>query len=880
MLDLPSGTVTLLFTDIEGSTELLQRLGDDRYAQLLRDHDRLLRDIFQKWNGHEIGGQGDSLFVAFRYSKDALQAAIAAQLAIAAHRWPAAAPVRVRTALHTGEPTDVPGGYVGLDVHRAARICSAGHGGQILLSNAAATLVKQALSEELGLRDLGTHRLKGLNQPERIFQLLHARLAATFPPLRSLSVLPNNLPLQMTSFIGREREVTELQRLLTTTRLLTLTGAGGCGKTRLALQLAGSLLEQFADGVWLVELAALSDPIFVAPSIAAVLNVPEESARAWTETLVHHLRPASLLLVLDNCEHVVDACARVAQTLLGSCPGLRILATSREALRIDGETTFYVPSLSLPDTQTSSSLESLGLCDALRLFVDRAKAVRPAFALTARNAPSLVQVCHRLDGIPLAIELAAARIKMLSIEQIADRLDDRFNLLTGGSRTALPRHRTLRAAMDWSYDLLSQQEQALLRRLTVFSGGWTLEAAEAVCSGPGIDRGDILDLLARLIDKSLVIAEHRGESTRYRQLETVRQDGQDRLSAAGEAQTVRERYADWCLNMAESAEPALVRADQGTWLDRLEAEHDNMRAVLEWSVRSAQFELGLRLASAVWRFWTIRAYCEEGRGWLETLLRNGGAAPAALRAKALNAAGNIAMSGQNDYTAARKFFEESLAIWRTLENKAGIARALQNLGVIASNQGYQVAARSLYQESRGMYETLGDRWEIALSLNNEGFAAFRQGDHSAARALLEESLGMFRGLGDKARIATVLGGLADVALHVRDNAAGYEFLKESLAIRRELGVKGGIALSLEGFAGFAAAQGHAERAVRLLGAASALRDIIRTPMRRIDSAQYDRTVTSARAAVGEDAFAAAWAVGRAMTLEQAIDEALGKEGED
>jgi len=521
MTALPTGTVTFLFTDIEGSTQLLQRLGDRRYAEVLAEHQRLLRDAIAKGNGQEIDTQGDAFLVAFSRARDAVATAVAAQQALMKHTWPDGASFQVRMGLHTGEPISITDRYVGLDVHRAARIGTAGHGGQILLSDVVSGLAARDLPPGVSLRDLGTHRLKDLREPEHLFQVVHPDLPTDFPPLKALDAWPNNLPIQLTSFIGRERETAEIKRLSATTRLLTLTGAGGSGKTRLALHVATDLLEHYPDGAWLAELAALSDPTLVPNAVASGLNVPEQRGHPFTETLIDFIHSKSLLLVLDNCEHLLPACAALADRLLRSCPTLRMLATSREPLGIPGEVIWRVPSLSFPDPRRLPSLEHLNQYEAVRLFVERARSNAPGFAVTSANAAAVVQICQRLDGIPLAIEMAAARVKVLTVEQIATRLDDRFRLLSSGPRTALPRHQTLRAAMDWSYDLLPERERGVLRRVSVFAGGWTLEAAEAICARDDVEASDVLDLLAHLVDRSLVIAEPHGGAVRYRLLETV-----------------------------------------------------------------------------------------------------------------------------------------------------------------------------------------------------------------------------------------------------------------------------------------------------------------------------------------------------------------------
>jgi class 3 adenylate cyclase len=457
MASLPTGTVTFLFTDIEGSTRLLQELGD-RYTDILEEHRRLLRAAFRERGGEEVDNQGDAFFFAFQRAKDAVAAAVAAQRAIRRAPWPEGVTIRVRMGVHTGEPIRAGAGYVGMDVHRAARICGAGHGRQILLSDSTGALVAGDPPDGVALRDLGVHRLKDLTQGQRMFQVVAADLPDHFPPLKALDVLPNNLPVQLTGFIGRELEKPEVKRLLGTARILTLTGSGGAGKTRLALQVAAELLDQYSDGVWLVELAALSDPSLVPTAVATVLNVqePRGSQLPIIEILVDFLRSKSLLLVVDNCEHLLPACAGLSDRLLRSCPALRMLATSREALHIPGEIIWRVPSLSFPDLGILPSLEQLSEYEAVRLFVDRAVSHEPGFVMSNDTVRPVVQVCQRLDGIPLAIELAAARVRVLSVEQIANRLDDRFRLLTGGGWMVLPRHQTLLATMDWSYDLLSR----------------------------------------------------------------------------------------------------------------------------------------------------------------------------------------------------------------------------------------------------------------------------------------------------------------------------------------------------------------------------------------------------------------------------------------
>lgn len=483
MMILPTGTVTFLFTDIEGSSKLWDAHPEQMQATVAR-HDQILREAIAGHNGITFKTVGDAFCVSFSVAADALDTALRAQRALFAEPWPEDVGIRVRMALHTGTADERDGDYFGPALNRVARLLAAGHGGQTLVSQTVRDLTLDTLPPDAALRDLGAKRLRDLQRPEQVFQLLHPDLPSEFAPLRTLDVLPNNLPRQVTSFVGREREIAEVRRLLGTTRLLTLTGSGGAGKTRLSLQVAADLLDEYADGVWLTELASLSGPALVPQSVASALGVREEPGRALVETLTDWLKSRTLLLLLDNCEHLLTACAQLADTLLKACPNLHILASSREGLGIAGETTYRIPSLSLPDAKEAATPESLSQYESVRLFIERAVAASPSFQVTNQNAPAVAQLCVRLDGIPLAIELAAARIRALSVDQIAQRLNDRFRLLTGGSRTALPRQQTLRALIDWSYDLLSDEEKTLLRRLSVFAGGWTLEAAEAVCADP------------------------------------------------------------------------------------------------------------------------------------------------------------------------------------------------------------------------------------------------------------------------------------------------------------------------------------------------------------------------------------------------------------
>jgi predicted ATPase/class 3 adenylate cyclase len=601
----PSGTVTFLFTDIEGSTKIAQE-HRAAWEGLRRRHHAILEQAMEKNGGHVFQIIGDAFCVAFPTAGEALNAAVEAQRRLQAEPW-GQVRLRVRMGIHTGTAqaggdVDRSGGYSGYSaMARAQRVMSTAYGEQILVSTTTADLLQGELPNGVALLDMNEHRLKGLLNPEHLWQVLAADLVQEFPALQSLNSIPNNLPLQLTSFIGREKELAEIKTLVDHNRLVTLTGSGGVGKTRHALQVSAEVLDAFPDGAWLVELASVSDAALVVPTVAAALGVREVQGRPLVAALEDHLRNKSLLLLLDDCEHMLGACAQLVDDLLHACRHLKILVSSREALAIDGEVAFRVTSLSLPDPHHLPALETLSQYDSVRLFIERAIAVKSDFVISNDNAPAVAQVCSRLDGIPLAIELAAARVKGLSVEQIAQRLDDRFRLLTGGSRTALPRHRTLRAMIEWSYDLLSEPERALLRQLAVFIGDWTLEAAEAVSApqpGAGAATTDVLDLLLRLVDKSLITPQEQAGQTRYRMLETIREFAVERLSESGEEQRLRERHLEFFLHFSEEAAPRLRGAQQWIWLRQLGDEYENLRAALEWARESHNNQPVSRLAQA------------------------------------------------------------------------------------------------------------------------------------------------------------------------------------------------------------------------------------------------------------------------------------------
>jgi predicted ATPase/DNA-binding CsgD family transcriptional regulator len=691
--------------------------------------------------------------------------------------------------------------------------------------------------------------------------------------------LPGGAPPELTSFVGRERETSELAALLAGgTRLLTLTGPGGTGKTRLALEAAAEVVERFEDGVWWVELAPISTPDLVPQAVAQVLNVFEGPGRSLTEALADDLRELEIMLVLDNCEHLIDACARLAEALLHACPTLRILATSRELLGIAGERNFPVPPLSLPEAERLSAFENPAGYEAIRLFVDRAQAVVPGFELTEHNAPAVANLCRRLDGIPLAIELAAARVKALTVEQISSRLEGSFALLTGGSRTAMARQRTLRAAIDWSHDLLSEEEKILFRRLSVCSGGFTLDAAEAICAGEDIEPEEVLDLLSGLMAKSLLIVEERDGTARYRLLEIVGQYGREKLEDSGETELVRERHARFYLALAEAAETEL--REQEAWLRRLETEHANFRAALSWALdrpegqTEGRAELGLRLAASLaqGRFW--KAYGQgEGRRWLERgLVEIGASANKSVRAKALSQAGYLAI-----YQRSATLAGESMALYKELGDEKGIATSLFHLGQMAVHRGDQELARALRLEAEDLRKVLVDRQSVGLLILFSGMVYQQDGDLDRAEALYEEGLALNRQLGDLRGTAMCLNGLGVSALERVDTERAAAFYEEDIRMLRQLKDKTGTAYGLRGMACVAALRGDAARAARLWGAAEALGESIGLPLSSFDRSHpdYEARLDTVRSRLNDEAaWQAARAEGRAMTTEEAIEYAL------
>ena len=903
-MTLPSGTVTFLFTDIEGSTKLAQQY-PDRWESLRARHHAILQSAMEMFNGYVFQIIGDAFCVAFHTASDGLCAAIEAQRKLQSEDW-GDTPIRVRMGLHTGSAELQGTDYRGyLTMAKVQRAMSVAYGGQVLLSNACAELLHGELQNGISLRDLKEHRLKGLSEPEHLWQMAAADLQHDFPPLQSLKDIPNNLPTQLTSFIGREKEVEQIKKRLEKNRLVTLTGSGGVGKTRLSIQVARELLSQYPNGAWLVELAPIVDPALVTQTVCAALDVTPQGNTPALNVLTDYLKQKKLLLVVDNCEHLIDACAQLCETLLHACPELRIITSSREALGIDGENAYRVPSLSLPNPDDKS--EMIETSEAVKLFIERANTVLPEFEFTETNAPVVAQICQRLDGIALAIELAASRVKILNVERIAARLDDAFRLLTGGSRTALPRQQTLRALIDWSYNLLTEEERIALRTLSVFVGGWTLEAAESVC-----EDSNMLDLLTHLVDKSLVAVDREhGDEPRYFLLETIRQYAREKLAESNETGPVRDRHLSYFLSLAERAEPEVRGPEQLIWFDRLELELDNFRTALEWSLEKGEkgTEAGLQLASSLWWFSFMRHFQDQGRLLKQALSVSNASTDPVKRARAL-----VRLAWVNFYDAVAS--DEGLALARSLgaAGRESVAFALLGKAAWSIYQADYASGKLLAEKSLKLYRELGEQWGMCETLTWLGLGLLNKGDYQQAIAPLEEGLALARQTQDPNEIAFALWQLGRAAMPRKDYAQATRFMTESLAIYKELKVYGGVTFLLNDLGKAALEEGDDQRAIfhykeflalawnwgydrriaegleqlasalmyqqpeyaaRLLGSAEALRQSSNSEMFPYQKADYDHTLEFLRSHLDETIFAKRWAEGQAMNVKQVIEDALG-----
>ncbi len=866
MREAPTGTISFLFTDIVGSTRLWEKF-PDHMGEALARHDALIRSAAEGHAGFVFKTVGDAVCAAFPSPRESLEAAIDAQRALAAEDWKEIGNLKVRMGVHAGAAEFRDGDYFGSTLNRVSRIEGAAHGGQILLSRIAVELLEDESLGAISFKSLGNYRLRNLDRPEHLYQAVVPGLAESFPPPRSMEALPNNLPVQTTSFVGRETELKEAKELLTGARLLTLMGMGGTGKTRLALEAGAQLIQEFRDGVWLVELALLSEADRVLEAVAAAVGAREEPDRPLRSTLINFLRSKSILILLDNCEHLLSAASSLSAELLRSCPRLKILATSRHALDIGGEAIFRVPPLQVLDVgpddfRAEDFPERLSRYEAVKLFVARAVAVRSEFTITKANAAAVAEICSRLDGIPLAIELAAARVKLLSVEQIASRLNDRFRLLRGGRRDGLPHQQTLQALIDWSYDLLSEKERVVFCRMGVFAGGRTLEALEKVCSGDGIEGFEMLDLLEQLVDKSLISVEADDSGNpRYTMLETVWHYSREKLEASSEAAAVRDRHLDYFLAFAESAAPHLEGPDQRSWLDRCESDLFNFRFAVEWTINSKKVEAGLRLVTALYRLIEIRGNLAEGWdiGMHLIALADSEVAPSRKAASRI-ALGRIAWAADR-YNDSRKFFAEAQRIYDTLGDEAGSALADMLIGFLDRDDN-PPEAEGRFQRAVDVGRRLGETYLEAGGLSGLGSIAMDREELVRARELKEKSLVLYERLGDHWVIGLILWGITTVAIAQKDYARARRALDDWIQIARELGNRWILPYILECEANLALGLEQLEQAARLFGASEALHEHLGSQLTTAELARQEVSLTMLRERLPEPDLRQAWETGR------------------
>src|SRR5213080_3205376 len=869
-MTLPTGTVTFFFSDIEGSTRLIQQLGE-RYPDVLLAHHAIQREALAANGGHELRTEGDSFFIVFGSALEACAGAAAVQKRLHAYQWPDGGPVRVRIGLHTGEATLVGNEYLGLDVHRAARVASAGHGGQVLVSETTRVLVDNALPAGLTLRDLGLHRLKDLARPERLFQLTVEGLPADFPPLKTLEAAPNNLPTQLTSFIGRDDQVREATHLLARSRLLTLTGPGGTGKTRLSLEIAAGVLDEFADGVYFVPLSAVHDPELVASAIAQALAISTTGSRRPIDALLEHLREKHILLVLDNFEQVLEA-ATIATELLEGSVGLRVLVSSRTALRVSGEQEFPVPPLALPDLKALPSLSALSQFEAVRLFIERAVAVKPDFRATNENAPAIAGICERVDGLPLAIELAAARIKLFSPQALLSRLEKSLTALGSGARDLPSRQQTLRGAIQWSYDMIDAPGRRLLARFSVFARGGSLEQVEAVC-GPAEDvGGDVVDMLDQLADQSLVRRLPDFSEPRFLMLQTIREFAAEQLEQSDEAAAIKDRHVQAFIGLAQQAQPHVFGSRRKEWLDRLEMEDDNLRAALDWTLATGDARNAMLLSACLWRFWQMRGHIHEGRARVVAAL----ALPKSRdypmeRLQALEAAGGLAY-WQADMESAQRFYDECLELTRTTGDKRALANALYNAAFPnVVNMRESERPRALLLEALPLFRELGDQSSVGRTLWGLGNGYYFDRDYPTAKTTLEESHAVFRTIDDRFGLGWALHTHGLVSLKMGDIEAARKDFLEAIELFKEGGDVSGMVLQLDNLSQVIRAAGDPGTATRLASAARVHQRSTGTGIGQLLSEQEGRT---GREGLSPQDAERVWTEGQALTLDQALQEAV------
>jgi predicted ATPase/class 3 adenylate cyclase len=924
--ELPTGTLTHLFTDLEGSTQLWERYPEAMQPALAR-HYTILQEAVASHRGKIVKKTGDGLHAVFVSASDGILAAFCAQETITTEKWTETAPLRVRMAVHSGEAELRDGDYYGSTVNRAARLMDIGHGGQILLSQATATLGRDTLPTEVDLIDLGDHRLNDLTSAEHVYQVAHPKLPNHFPPLRSLASYSHNLPLQLNSFVGRDQEMETIKNYLDSTRLLTLFGPGGTGKTRLMQQTAAQVLYSYKGGVWLVELASLTDPDQLVARVASTFSLREQPNQTLLETLTDYLRYKQVLLLLDNCEHLVAASARLVEHLLQNCPKLSVMVTSREGLGIHGEVTYQVPSLTLPSRE-EDTLEEIYRSECAQLFSERAREVLPTFKLNAENARYVAQICRRLDGIPLAIELAAARINVLSTEQIANRLQDRFRLLTGGSRTALPRQQTLKALIDWSWDLLSESERHLLRHLSVFSGSWSLDAVEAIAGGHTGDSStseqlDVFENLTHLVAKSLVVAERGSQhGNRYRILESIRHYAHDRLVESGEATLLRDRHAEYYSQYFIDAGEHLRGPEMATWMKRLEIDYDNLRAAMEWSLETRP-QMVLRSLSTLIFAGGGLTNPSESRRWLEQALDRARVEAASADQSSntdilYQAKGNFLLAticfSQGEHAASKAAVEESISLARkigatrelaeglpilalsiaylgdidtaiktsyeaiTLSRQNGyrweLSMALSSYSVLHTYSGELELARSYTQEGLKIAQEIESPWLIGLHLRNAARVAALQGHVPEALSYFEQSVEMFKKQGNRSFVIVSQSDLGHFLRRKGDIQAARAIYEKTILEWFEHGNRPAVAHQLECFAYLASAQGNYQLATTLIGAAETLRESAHSLRMGEEQEEYEQEIKRLRDKLSEKEFQSSLNTGQGMSIEQAIDFAL------
>jgi predicted ATPase/class 3 adenylate cyclase len=870
-LSLPRGTLTFLFTDVENSTRLMQEIGE-RYVEAQNAHHAILRAAFNSNSGHELRTEGDSFFCVFASAIDACLAAAAAQRALAAYPWEEGARLKVRIGLHTGEAPLVGNEYIGLDVHHAARIAASAHGGQVLISETTRGIVEEKLPTELRVRDLGSHRLKDLARPERLYQLVIDGLRETFPPLRSLDAIQNNLPTQLTSFVGRDAEVTDAKRLLQNTRLLTLTGPGGIGKTRLSLQIAAESSRDFPGGVYFVPLSAVRDPDLIASAIAQVVGVPVTGSRLPIDGVKDYVHDKTVLFVLDNFEQLLPAGAPVASDLLHAAEGVKLLVSSRAALHVYGEQELEVEPLRLPDRHGHQGLEAVSQYEAVKLFIERAVAAKADFQATNENAPAIAGICERVDGLPLAIELAAARIKLFSPQALLARLETSLTVLGSGARDVPGRQQTLRSAIDWSYDLLDDAQKRLLARFSVFARGASLEQAEVVCGQPKDVGGDVLTGLDQLADQSLLRRMPDFDEPRLIMLQTIREFAAERLEKSAENREIHDRHVDAYCALAEAAAPNLFGIEQKAWLDRLERDHDNIRAAFDWCAATGDAERAMKLGAFFWRFWQMRGQLHEGRVRLEAFLKmNASRQFREARLGALEAAGGVAY-WQGDMPAAQAFYDECLALTRELGDKRAIANAIYNDAFpMTVNRGNLEQALILLGEALPTFRDLRDdsgisrcQWAIANCL-------YYQGRYEEAIQALDEAIGLFRKADDRFSLGWALHTRALAAIKTADATHARAFVLEALQLFAVAGDISGTVLVLDDAADVERIEGNRGRAIRLAAAAAAHQATSGAGLGTILNIEEGR---NRRDDLKDENEQRAWAEGQAMTIDQAVVYAL------